>query len=54
MPVGIGFGRGEPLRPGVSQPARFSAPRGFHPGALRLALAVPVAATLLLLVRLAG
>ncbi|ACB25633.1 hypothetical protein [Methylobacterium radiotolerans] len=54
MPVGIGIGRGDALRPAVTRTSRFSGPEGFHPGALWLATAVPVAATLLLLVRLAA
>ncbi|MGU3543967.1 hypothetical protein [Methylobacterium sp. A52T] len=52
MPVGIGIGRGDPLRPAVTRTARFSGPEGFHPGALWLAAAAPLLATLLLLVRL--
>ena len=54
MAVGIGFGRGEALRPGVSRPLRFTAPLAFHPGAVWLAAATPVLATLLLIVRLAA
>ena len=54
MPVGIGIGRGQPVRPGVTRAIRFSGPEGFHPGALWLAAAVPVLATLLLLARLAS
>ncbi|WP_331293847.1 MULTISPECIES: hypothetical protein [Methylobacterium] len=54
MPVGIGIGRADPSRPAVTRTLRFSGPEGFHPGALWLATAVPVLATLLLLVRLAA
>ncbi|GJE10787.1 MULTISPECIES: hypothetical protein [Methylobacterium] len=54
MPVGIGIGRGQPLRPGVTRSLRFTGPESFHPGALWLAAAVPVLATLLLVVRLAS
>ena len=54
MPVGIGFGREEILRPGVARPTRFAAPPGFHPGALWLAVTVPAVATLLLIARLAA
>jgi hypothetical protein len=54
MPVGIGIGRGEPSPPGVTRTLRFTGPRGFHPGALWLATAVPVLATLLLVARLAS
>lgn len=54
MPVGIGFGRGADLRPGVTRPSRFSGPPGFHPGALWIAAAAPVLATLLLVARLAN
>lgn len=55
MPVGIGMGigRGEPLRPGAPQDSRFAGPEGYHPGALRIAAATLVLATLLLLGRLA-
>ncbi len=54
MAIGIDFGRGEPLRPGVSWPSRFTAPPAFHALALWLAAAVPAAATLLLIARLAA
>jgi len=54
MPVGIGIGRGDPLRPAVTRTLHFSGPEGFHPGALWLATAMPILATLLLLVRLAS
>ncbi|MHB2210286.1 hypothetical protein [Methylobacterium sp. CM6257] len=54
MPVGIGIGREENLRPGVTRTLRFTGPAGFHPGALWLATAVPVLATLLLIARLAA
>ncbi|MDP4001932.1 hypothetical protein [Methylobacterium sp. NEAU K] len=54
MPVGIGFGQRVPFRPGVSLSLRFTAPMGFHPGALWLAAAAPVLATLLLISRLAA
>lgn len=54
MPVGIGIGRGADLRPGVARNPRFSGPDGFHAGALWLAAAMPVMATLLLLIRLAA
>jgi hypothetical protein len=54
MPVGIGSGHRQKLRPGVTRALRFSGPEGFHPGALWLAAAVPAAATLLLIVRLAS
>ena len=37
MPVGIGIGRGEPLRSHEARTLRFSGPAGFHPGALWLA-----------------
>lgn len=53
MPVGIGIARGEPLRPGVKQVLRFTGPTGFHAGALWLATAAPLIATVLLVVRLA-
>ena len=53
MPVGLGSGRGAaPLR-GLS-PARAAGPSGFNPLALWIAAAAPVAATLLLLSRLAA
>ncbi|MGU3464051.1 hypothetical protein ACLBXO_04290 [Methylobacterium sp. C33D] len=54
MPVGIGIGigRGDPLRPAVTRTSRFSGPEGFHPGALWLATAVPLLATVLLMIRL--
>jgi hypothetical protein len=54
MAIGIDFGRGEPLRSGVSWPSRFTAPPAFHALALWLAAAVPAAATLLLIARLAA
>ena len=54
MAIGIGFGREEPLRPGVAQPLRFSAPPAWHAGALWLAAAAPALATLLLIARLAA
>ena len=54
MPVGIGFGRGPDLRPGVTRPSRFIGPDGVHPGALWIAAAAPVLATLLLMARMAG
>ncbi|MCJ2122996.1 hypothetical protein [Methylobacterium sp. J-077] len=54
MTIGIGFGREETLRPGVSRPLRFTAPPAFHPGALWLAAAAPAMATLLLIARLAA
>ena len=54
MPVGIGIGRGQPVRPGVARALRFTGPEGFHPGALWLAAAAPVLATLMLIVRLAS
>ena len=54
MPVGIGFGRGPEWRPGVVRPSRFISPKGVHPGALWIAAAAPVVATLLLMARLAG
>ncbi len=44
--TGIG---GAPLRPGAAGDPRFVAPRSTHPGALWLAAAAPLAATLLLL-----
>ncbi|MDP4021447.1 hypothetical protein Q8W71_02335 [Methylobacterium sp. NEAU 140] len=50
MPVGIGSV--EASRPGSAP--RGAAPRGFHSGALWLAAAAPVAATLLLLARIAA
>jgi hypothetical protein len=53
MPVGIGIGRGADLRPDVARSLRFSGPGGIHTGALWLAAAAPVMATLLLLARLA-
>lgn len=50
IPAGrIGIGGGAPLRPGAAGDARFVAPRSTHPGALWLAAAAPLAATLLLL-----
>ena len=52
MPVGIGVGPETTLQPG-SGPGE-PAPRGYHPGALWLAAAAPVMATLLLLARLAA
>ncbi|MCJ2089166.1 hypothetical protein MKK88_24725 [Methylobacterium sp. E-005] len=52
MPVGIGIGRGTDLRPGAARSLRFTGPKGFHAGALWLAAAAPVMATLLLLARL--
>lgn len=54
MPVGIGFGRGPDLRPGVTRPSRFTGPDGVHPGALWIAAAAPVLGTLLLMALLAG
>jgi hypothetical protein len=53
MAIGIGFGREQPLRPGVARPMRFTAPPAVHAGALWLAAAAPVLATLLLIARLA-
>lgn len=54
MAVGIGFGRGAALRPGVSRPLRFTAPPAFHSVALWLAAAAPAVASLLLILRLAA
>lgn len=54
MPVGIGIGRAQTLRPGVRQALRFAAPASVHAGALWLATAAPAAATLLLVIRLAS
>ena len=54
MPIGIGFGRDADLRRGVMRPSRFSGPAGFHSGALWIAAAAPVLATLLLVARLAS
>lgn len=54
MPVGIGFGREPDLRTGVMRPSRFTSPNGFHPGALWIAAAAPVLATLLIIARLTG
>jgi hypothetical protein len=45
----IGFGGEAPLRAGMPGEPRFAAPRAVHPGALWLAAAAPLAATLLLL-----
>lgn len=45
----IGFGSEPPLRVGAGRDPRFVAPRSTHPGALWLAAAAPLAATLLLL-----
>ncbi len=53
MPVGIGFGRAPDLRRGVMRPSRFSGPDGLHPGAIWIAAAAPVLATLLLVACLA-
>lgn len=54
MAVGIGFGNGAALRAGVSSPLRFTAPPAIHSGALWLAAAAPILATLLLIARLAA
>lgn len=54
MPVGIGFGREPNLRPGATRTSRFSGTNGLHPGALWIAAAAPVLATLLLVARLAS
>ena len=54
MPVGIGIGRAPEPRPGMTRILRFSGAGGFHPGALWLAAAAPVLATLLLVARLAA
>jgi hypothetical protein len=54
MPVGIGIGRGQTPRPGAVRAVRFTGPEGFHPGALWLAAAAPVLATILLIARLAA
>ncbi len=53
MPVGIGIGRRADLRPGVMRSVQSAGGDGFHVGALWLAAAVPMLATLLLVVRLA-
>ena len=53
MPVGMGS-QGADLRGRVIVPARMASPSGFHPVALWIAAASPVAATLLLLARLAA
>lgn len=45
----IGLGSGAPLRTGMTADPRFVAPRAVHPGALWLAAAAPLAATLALL-----
>jgi hypothetical protein len=45
----IGFGGETPARGGAAHEPRFAAPRAVHPGALWLAAAAPLAATLLLL-----
>ena len=45
----IGFGRPAPLRAGAALPARFAAPRSLHTGALWLAAAAPLTATLMML-----
>ncbi len=45
----IGFGNEAPLHVGAARDPRFVAPRSTHPGALWLAAAAPLAATLLLL-----
>ncbi len=52
MPVGIGSGREVPAGR-VIVPARTAGSSGFHPFALWIAAGSPVAATLLLLSRLA-
>lgn len=54
MPVGIGIGRAPERRPGMTRTLRFSGPAALHPGALWLAAAAPVLATLLLVARLAA
>lgn len=54
MPVEIGLRCREPRGRRAVIPARFAAPRGFHPGALWLAAAVPILATVLLVARLAA
>ncbi len=45
----IGFGSDAPLRAGATREPRFVGPRAVHPGALWLAAAAPLTATLLLL-----
>lgn len=45
----IGLGGQAPLRAGAPRDPRFVAPRSSHPGALWLAAAAPLAATLILL-----
>jgi hypothetical protein len=52
MPVGLGSGQTDGGRR-VIAPARLASPRGFNPLALWIAAASPVAATLLLITRLA-
>lgn len=63
MPVGLGSqlgqgslrgSQGADLRGRAVVPARAAAPSGFHPLALWIAAASPVAATLLLIARLAA
>ncbi len=54
MVIGIGFGRQPDLRPRVMRPSRFVGPDGLHPGALWIAAAAPILATLFLLARLAA
>ncbi|MCJ2012095.1 hypothetical protein [Methylobacterium sp. J-076] len=53
MPVGLGLERANPTGRGIA-PARAADTLGFHPLALWIAAAAPVAATLLILMRLAG
>ncbi|WP_187278488.1 hypothetical protein [Methylobacterium sp. WL64] len=54
MAVGIGLRDRAPLRAGVSRPLRFTAPPAIHSGALWLAAAAPILATVLLIARLAA
>jgi hypothetical protein len=53
MPVGIGSAQADLGGRGIA-PIRAATPRGFNPLALWIAAASPVAATLLLLARLAA
>jgi hypothetical protein len=53
MPVGIGSGQANLHGQGFA-PVPVASPRGFHPLALWIAAASPVAATLLLIARLAA